>query len=41
VIIEMCRKGLLEMEGDAVRLTEKGTDVSNYVMSAFLLDKEA
>lgn len=37
VIENMKRQGLLEEEGDFVRLTERGIDVSNYVMSEFLL----
>jgi oxygen-independent coproporphyrinogen-3 oxidase len=38
VIAEMSGKGLLETEGDFIRLTEHGLDVSNYVMSGFLLE---
>ena len=38
VIEELCRQGLLETAGDRLRLTRKGIDVSNYVMSEFLLD---
>lgn len=30
--------GLLETEGDIVRLTERGIDISNYVFGQFLLD---
>lgn len=37
VIREMTEKGLLETKGDFVRLTERGIDVSNYVMSEFLI----
>lgn len=40
VIEELCRQGLLETAGDRLRLTRKGIDVSNYVMSEFLLDGE-
>ena len=40
VIEELCRQGLLETVGDRLRLTRKGIDVSNYVMSEFLLDGE-
>lgn len=40
VIEEMCGKGLLETEDGMVRLTEKGIDVSNYVMGEFLLEEE-
>lgn len=31
-------KGLLQTDGGYIRLTEKGIDVSNYVLSEFLLD---
>ncbi len=34
---DMMKKNLLEEAGDFVRLTEAGIDVSNYVMSEFLL----
>lgn len=37
VLADMESKQLLEQQGDFVRLTEKGIDVSNYVMSGFLL----
>lgn len=37
VIEDMKKKGLLEIQGDFVRLTSRGIDVSNYVMSEFLL----
>ena len=37
VLADMEDKDLLEQAGDFVRLTEKGIDVSNYVMSGFLL----
>ena len=30
--------GLLERTGERIRLTEKGLDLANYVMSDFLLD---
>lgn len=36
-IENMKEQGLLEEEGDFIRLTEQGIDVSNYVMSEFLL----
>lgn len=36
-IREMREKGLLEVTGDYIRLTDYGIDVSNYVMSRFLL----
>lgn len=37
VLTKMYHDGLLEECGDYVRLTERGIDVSNYVMSEFLL----
>ena len=36
----LCREGLLVKEEDRVRLTKWGIDVSNLVMSEFLLDEE-
>ena len=36
VLIDMYQKQLLEDTGEYIRLTEKGIDVSNYVMSEFL-----
>lgn len=36
VIRDMEEKGLLEETGDYIRLTERGIDISNYVMSEFL-----
>lgn len=36
VLEDMKKKGLMEEEGDYVRLTERGIDISNYVMSEFL-----
>lgn len=38
VISDMISKGLMVQDGDFLRLTDRGTDVSNYVMSMFLLD---
>lgn len=38
VIQSLAEEGLLVQEGAAVRLSEWGMDVSNYVMSKFLLD---
>lgn len=35
---ELSEKGLLELNGDNVRLTGKGIDVSNYVLSYFLFE---
>lgn len=37
VLADMEGKQLLERKGDFIRLTERGIDVSNYVMSEFLL----
>lgn len=37
VLADMEGKQLLEQKGDFIRLTERGLDVSNYVMSEFLL----
>ena len=37
VIERMINEELMEKQGDFLRLTEKGIDVSNYVMSEFLL----
>ncbi len=36
VIKKLCSDGLLEEDGDKVRLTERGIDISNYVMSEFI-----
>lgn len=36
VLEKMLGDGLLELDGDYIRLTEKGIDVSNYVMSEFI-----
>lgn len=38
VIDDMVSKRLLVREGDFIRLTDRGLDVSNYVMSGFLMD---
>lgn len=32
------REGLLDMNGDTIRLTEKGMDLSNYVLADFLIE---
>lgn len=40
VIEDMKEKGLLLEEGDSIRLTKRGIDVSSYVMCQFLLDEE-
>ena len=37
VLADMESKQLLERQEDFIRLTERGIDVSNYVMSEFLL----
>ena len=36
VICRNAKDGLLVLQGDRLRLTPRGTDVSNYVMSQFL-----
>jgi oxygen-independent coproporphyrinogen-3 oxidase len=38
VVEKLTAEGLLEQEGETVRLTEVGIDVSNYVLSEFLMD---
>lgn len=38
VIRELHRQGLLVREGDRIRLTQRGLDVSNYAMAQFLFD---
>ena len=38
-IEKMKTEGLLLQHGDKLRLSKKGTDVANYVMSHFILDK--
>ena len=38
VIRELHRQGLLVREGDRIRLTRRGLDVSNYAMAQFLFD---
>ncbi|MCR4902670.1 MAG: radical SAM family heme chaperone HemW [Butyrivibrio sp.] len=38
VLDKMLKNKLLEEEGDFIKLTEYGTDISNYVMSEFLFD---
>lgn len=38
VIEKLSEQGLLEIKSPSIRLTEKGIDVSNYVLSQFLLD---
>ena len=37
VIRKHLKQGLLEPVGDGFRLTERGTDVSNYVMADYLM----
>ena len=34
---KLVEQGLLEQNGDNIRLTKRGIDISNYVMSEFLL----
>lgn len=38
IVKKLLREGLLEESGERIRLTEYGIDVSNYVLSEFLLD---
>lgn len=38
VIQSLQAEGLLEVSGDTIQLTERGIDISNYVMSEFLFD---
>lgn len=38
VLDKLCQEGLIEKSGDFIRLTERGIDVSNYVLSEFLLE---
>lgn len=38
VIDRLCRQGLLTLEEDRLKLTRRGIDISNFVMSEFLLD---
>lgn len=35
----LCAQGLLAREGDSIRLTARGIDVSNYAMAQFLFDE--
>ena len=37
VMDKLCRQGLLIFEGDCIKLTDRGIDVSNYAMAEFLL----
>ena len=34
---KLVQQGLIEVNGDNVRLTKRGVDLSNYAMSQFLL----
>lgn len=38
VLQKLCAQGLLLKEHDCIRLTERGIDISNYVMAEFLFD---
>ena len=40
VLTSLIHEGLIEEEGDGIRLTKYGIDVSNYVLSFFLFDKD-
>ena len=37
-IKRLTEEGLLEQAGNRIRLTDRGIDISNYVLSEFLLD---
>ena len=37
VIVDLCEKALLCRDNNIIRLTDKGLDLSNYVMSEFIL----
>ena len=39
IVNKMCEQGLLVQEHGRIRLTERGIDVSNYVMAQFLFDE--
>jgi oxygen-independent coproporphyrinogen-3 oxidase len=38
IILKHNKSGLLSVSGDRIYLTEYGTDVSNYVLSDYILD---
>ena len=40
-ILRLQKEGMLKQEEDFLSLTDRGTDLANYVMAEFLLDKEA
>jgi len=40
VLKKLEQQGLIEVEAPMVRLTERGIDVSNVVLSEFLIDRE-
>ena len=40
IINKYADQGFMACEGDRVRLTDKGIDVSNYILADFILDKE-
>ena len=40
VIEGYCRQGFLQDDGKYLSLTEKGIDVSNWILADFLLDEE-
>lgn len=39
VINKYCGQGYMISEGDNIRLTDKGIDISNYILADFILDK--
>ena len=38
ILPKLAEEGLIRMEAGVIRLTKRGTDISNYVLSQFLLD---
>lgn len=40
LIVKLCRQGVLERQNSRIFLTDRGIDVSNRVLSEFLLDEE-
>lgn len=38
VLQKLCAQGLLQQEQECIRLTQRGIDISNYVMAEFLFD---
>ena len=38
ILPKLAEEGLIRMEAGVIRLTKRGTDISNYVLAQFLLD---